>query len=211
MAVFEKYMGALEALKREFTQAGQLDEAILVREEMQRARNYPDVTAAQFVLADQPGAAPVAVAVSKETPAARSTMTRVADLHRQVDSQGGFDGDWQRTTITVQSGDVVTVRASGAWRGKGFSSTCGPEGIVGGGEVRMWGAPYGALLMRVGNEAMAVGAGTNFVAASGGLLSFDVNVRPGKDSRRGCSGALQVRVLVDRHSDSVETGGGTSR
>lgn len=190
VALSEWYIANLEVLKKQFTQQGKIDDAIIVRGEVERVRGSAEITSAQFTLADrgvdvgQPP--PAAAATGGEEGAAAGTSASSAQTHqvyrstRRIQARGDFNGDWIRTTMSVKKSDMVSIKASGKWKCPGKDQECGPGGYPddrfkvvlaknSDGQIeirwenarkRIESSPYGSLLCKIGNDGKPIGVGT---------------------------------------------------
>lgn len=85
LTLAEQYDGALEALQRKLTRAGQVAEALAVKAERDALNANPDVTAARFSVAEQvsgENALPSAPTERPEAPKTRDAGTEVRDRHQ---------------------------------------------------------------------------------------------------------------------------------
>ncbi len=117
---------------------------------------------------------------------------------------------WAPTGIQVNRGDRVRLAISGQWACGKKGEMVGPEGYDPSqtqynhyylnpreGPKQFDGAPYGALLVRIGEgPPFALGRTRSFVADRSGPLLFDVNEVADSSWRRDNRGALRLKVFV---------------
>jgi len=117
---------------------------------------------------------------------------------------------WAPTGIQVNRGDRVRLAISGQWACGKKGEMVGPEGYDPSqtqfshyylnpreGPKQFDGAPYGALLVRIGEgPSFALGRTRSFVADRSGPLLFDVNEVADPSWRRDNRGALRIKVFV---------------
>ena len=113
IALVEKYIAGLEELKKSLTKQGRLDDALLTKEEIERAGKRPEVTAARFTLSDAGGKVePAEPAEAKETSAAGSGSLPQA-LRNHLVLHYSFDKD-EGGKVMDQSGKGNDGRMSNA-------------------------------------------------------------------------------------------------
>jgi len=134
LALADNYASNLESLKKQFTQQDKIEEATLVKHEIERLHTSAEVTAAQFVIADLASKQPQATTVQPKAvpvqPAETATL-KPAKYMRRIYCKGDSDHGWTKTIQSVSKGDTVTITAKGEWKCIGFDNACGPEGYPG--------------------------------------------------------------------------------
>jgi len=121
IALVEKYIAGLEELKKSQTKQGRFDDALKTKEEIERAGKRPEVTAAQFALADAAGKAePAEPAEARKPPAAGSRSLPPAFLKGLV-LYCPFDKD-EGGKVTDKSGKGNDGKERGAvWESNGIT------------------------------------------------------------------------------------------
>lgn len=209
----EQYTARLDALKTQLTRDGKIERATAVKSEADRVKASPEVTSAQFALADKasrekPG--PVVTPAPKPEPSGATPGFKTITAKKRVQAGGNMTSDWTPTALRLEPGDIVTVSASGLWKCTYETLSCGPEGYTF--RYRPWAQeaeiPYGALLAKVGpgGAVMAVGKELCFTNQAAGLLYLDANVKTDRALRKECSGALDVSIEVKRSSGEAGSG-----
>ncbi len=139
-------------------------------------------------------------------PAQQNTGTPEAVPSRQTSSanrnQYAFNTNSHvNTDITVNTGDTITIQASGTIRFGFFAGSGDPRGILFNPAYNYFiGLPHGQLMARVRQFGMQdldgwfpVGEGTEIVARSSGILKFAVNDNNPGDN----AGSFRIEVAVD--------------
>ncbi|MEI6218126.1 MAG: hypothetical protein WCP86_04450, partial [bacterium] len=125
LALADNYASDLEALKKQLTKEDKIEEATLVKQEIDRLRASAEVTSAQFVIADlaskspQPNVQPKKIKPS--TPASPpATTPKPVEYMRRIYCKGGTDHTWTEVVKSIGEGDIVTITAKGKWRCTGL-------------------------------------------------------------------------------------------
>lgn len=117
---------------------------------------------------------------------------------------------WADTGVTVNKGDRIRLSVDGEWGCGKQGELTGPAGYdpsqlkfshyymnPRNGPKQIDGAPYGALLVRIGtNKISHIGTLRGFIAGNAGPLLFDVNEEADPAWRRDNRGALQIKVIA---------------
>ena len=117
---------------------------------------------------------------------------------------------WADTGVTVSKGDRIRLSVDGEWGCGKQGELTGPAGYdpsqlkfshyymnPRNGPKQIDGAPYGALLVRIGtNKISHIGTLRGFIAGNAGPLLFDINEEPDPAWRRDNRGALQIKVIA---------------
>ena len=218
LALADSYAANLETLKKQLTQQDKIEEATEVKQEIDRLRSSPEVTSAQFVIADLTAkTAPATTTPKAKSDTSPSAPQKSSKTRKAIESKGDSSGEWTRTMLAIKTGDTVTISASGSWKCTGLNHACGPDGYNGrgvgswvkaSGRRRQWlsygwgryvqDSQYGALVCKVGEDGQVrvVGSTLTFTSTEEGRLFLDANVATGRDARQGCSGSISVEIEV---------------
>lgn len=127
---------------------------------------------------------------------------KITRSRAKIAPMSGESNFWTTVPVALEAGDVVLLKAEGAWKAVGTDVACGPDGHADRpvSDSRVTGAGYGALLFRVGENGLpgCVGKNLCFTNDTPGSLAFDINVPPDRCLRSGCSGAMNVEIEVRR-------------
>lgn len=206
LKLLDEYTTYLGTVQKKLVSANKLDDAIEIRKAIQEVAASAPVTAAKFALADTAAKTGNASPGTTE-PAGEAAEPEYETIEytKKIGSRGGLMHNWSSTTLRLQKGDEVAIKARGSWQCTHYSLACGPTGYAGAVQYRRDPAvKYGALICKCGSKGTVryVGAGTTFTSDAGGvLLYFDANILPGRTHRRGCSGNLIIDVTVKRKKE----------
>gem|GEM_PF-6707323 len=221
------YIANLETLKKQLTQQGKIEEAIQIKNEVDRIRGSAEVTAAQFTLADNGVEIGATVPVVSSGDTGKSAPVpavakQTIKATRKISPRGSYEGDWVSTTLTVKKGDEVSIKSSGKWKCGGRDTECGPEGypdsrpryiVKQSGQTMSVSSSvdrkrtsignYGALVYKIGAAGSVKVAGSSdvFISEEEGNIFLDANVAAGRDVRKGSKGELTVEIEVRRVLD----------
>ena len=194
-----QYIEYLESLKKKMVRLNKLKEAIRIKKIMEKVRSSPRIAAAEFAVAD---------AASAEESAEENAEPEyeIIKYDKKVRAKGNLAQNWTATTLRLEEGDLVTVKARGTWQCTYHRGMTGPEGYSystsrSSKYRRSAAANYGALILKCGSkgEIMPVGSELTFTSKDGGVLIFlDANVMPGRIHRKDCSGHMIVDITVKR-------------
>lgn len=202
LALVDRYTKYLGSIQKKLVSADKLDEAIEIRKAVEEVEKSAPVTAAKFALADSGITSKDTDTTTKPPKDTADPEYETIEYEKKIGSRGGLMNNWSSTTLRLQKGDKVSIKAAGTWQCTHYSQPLSPVGYAGAVPYRRDpGTNYGALICKNGSKGAArfVGTGTTFTAAKGGgLLYFDANVLPGRTHRRRCSGELRVSVTVKR-------------
>jgi hypothetical protein len=194
LRISKAYIAQLETMKVSLTRQDKLKEAMGVSAEI------------DFLVSSSRYRDAVASVKPEEDPSSKTSPTpvscRTLTVSRKLDIQGGLTGSWTSLPLNLIPGDIVSIKASGGWVLPPMDSACGPEGYPRAlfEKRHSQEIPYGAIVMRVGNNGpiKAVGESIVFTNTVPGILSMDGNAADDRRLRARSSGHMNIDIVVRR-------------